>query len=298
MDQQAFLVKKMAILQCPLKFGFPDLTTCFKSAILNSNLISSKRGFLTMTSDQVHNPKNDHPYQGVVIMTQADFESVDLEAPIRASIQQSSATVDCLSLTDIYDTASKKQAQIGNKIPARVFRLIAEICGMCFKPEDRSKPYGPMIIMDDGRRAIIPSDLDGEQSDILATIAPNVKNPGLRARLSDVAWLSSNRKRSDMARMAINTYCDGVQMALDSKGKLSTCGTEMLHRACQVSHKLGWKDPEGSRLKSLFRDIIQDAYDREDHWGFMEGAEISRYLEFSIGDPADLAKKAEKLGNL
>lgn len=245
----------------------------------------------TMSSNQAHASQKDHPHPGVTIVTRADFEAVNLEAPIH-----NHDTVDCPSLGEIYKDAYDKHKQASQKTPARVFRFVAAVLFMHFKFEDTAESYGPDMQMNDGRRSIIPSDLRGEQSDILAAVAPNVENPGLRARLSDIAWINK-RQRHDMARLAINAYCDAVQRLGNtadlSQTSGSSYGTEMLHRACQIVHMLGWKDPEGLRLKTLIQGVIQDVFDRKDHWGFMKAAKLS--LQFSIDDPATLAEKAEEL---
>ncbi len=244
-----------------------------------------------MTSNQAHAHQKDHPHLGVAIVTQAEFEAVELEAPIC-----NSDTVDCLSLAEIYETAYNQHEQASEETLARVFNLIFHILFMHFKPEDVAEPYGPIMHMN-GRHTMIPSDLRGEQSDILATVVPNVNNPGLRARLSDIAWIN-NRRRSDMAHLAINAYCDAVQTLLDDKAKFSqtsssTCDTEMLYRACQIAHKTGWKGSDGSRLKSLVQKVTQDTFNQEDLTRFIRVANLS--LQFSIDKPEVLAFRAEKL---
>lgn len=244
-----------------------------------------------MANNQTHAPQNDCPHPGVATVTQAEFNAVDLEAPIHNSV-----TVDCLSLAEIYETTYNQHEKASKKTSARVFNLIFHILYMHFKPEDAAEPYGPIMQMD-GRRSMIPSDLRGEQSDILATVASNVNNPGLRARLSDIAWIN-NRQRSDMARLAINAYCDAVQTLLDDKAKLSqtsssTYDTKMLHRACQIAYQTGWKDSDGSRLKSLVQKVTQDTFNQEDFKGFIRVANLN--LQFSIDKPEILASRAEEL---
>lgn len=246
-----------------------------------------------MANNQTHAPQNDCPHPGVATVTQAEFNAVDLEAPIHNSV-----TVDCLSLAEIYETTYNQHEKASKKTSARVFNLIFHILYMHFKLEDAAEPYGPFMQMN-GKRSMIPSDLRGEQSDVLAMVASNVNNPGLRARLSDIAWVN-NRKRSDMARLAINAYCDAVQMLLGDKARFSQtsssiCGTEMLHRACQIAHKTGWKDSEGSRLKNLVLDTTQHAFDHKNYWEFIKAASLS--LQFSIDDPKTLAEKAENLAD-
>ena len=178
--------------------------------------------------------------------------------------------------------------------------LVANVARVLFKSGDRAEPYGPMRVLADGSRSMIPSDLRGDQSDVFTSIAAGIENPGLKARLSDVAW-HNNRKLSDMAQLAIDAYCDAVEAVLKGKAELfphkrtasSRGGAEMLLRACQIARTTGWKDPEGARLKTLVSVVIRVAFDRKDHRGFLNTAELG--LNFRIDEPATIAQDAETL---
>ena len=157
-----------------------------------------------------------------------------------------------------------------------------------------------MRVLADGSRSMIPSDLRGDQSDVFTLIAAGIENPGLKARLSDVAW-HNNRKLSDMAQLAIDAYCGAVEAVFKGKAELfphkrtasSRGGAEMLRRACQIARTTGWKDPEGARLKTLVSVVTRDAFDRKDHRGFLNTAELG--LNFRIDEPATIAQDAETL---
>ncbi len=232
--------------------------------------------------------------QDIVIVTQEDFAVTDLEAPIRGSNK-----VNCRNLADLYQTAARQHEQAGNEAAARVYYLIADVARMHFKPEDRAEPYGPFFVLG-GKRGMIPCDLRGGQSDVFAAIASNIDNPGLRARFSDVAW-HNNRGLFAMAQLAINAYCDIVQAVLDGTAEIfsgertasSRSGTEMLHRACQIARATGWKKSEKIRLKSLITTVVQDAFNRKDHRGFLNTAELS--LQLRIGESDAIARNAETL---
>jgi hypothetical protein len=46
-----------------------------------------------------------------------------------------------------------------------------------------------------GGRSMLPSDIRGEQSDVLEAILPGIRPPALRARLADVVvWTNDLRK--------------------------------------------------------------------------------------------------------
>lgn len=230
------------------------------------------------------------------IVTSEDFAAVDFEAPIR-----SGKKVDCRALGFLFSSAASEQEEAGNNVGVRVFGLLANVAFMHLKPEDRSEPYGPHFVCSD-QRTIIPSDLKGEQSDVFARIAPDIKNRGLRARLSDVAW-HNERKRADKARLAITSYCEAVRLVLNGQAEFYTDrqnassrpGRKFLHRACQIAATTGWKDPEGTALKSLLQNVLQDAFDKRDARGFLNIGKLC--LRFRMRDLAPIAANAENLAS-
>ena len=225
-------------------------------------------------------------------VTAEDFSAVEVEAPLRDS-----KNVDCWTLGTLYQSAASAAEERGSEPAARVFALLAAIANIHFKPEDRAEPFGPQLVMD-GRRSMVPGDLKGVQTHVLADRVPTVRNPGLRARLADIAW-HNHRKLSHMASRAIDAYCEAVRLVLDGEAEFfnedraasGIDGCKMLHRACWIAHATGWKDPEASRLRALVAAVVADAIDRQDHRGFLDAAEVA--LQFGIGDAAAIATSAE-----
>ena len=237
-------------------------------------------------------PTTDPPDDSPVMID--EFQAVDVEAPIRDS-----SNVDCTSLGGLYATAASEQADAGNTIEHRVFRLLALIAHMTFQPEDRAEPYAPQWVTGN-RRSIIPVDLKGEQSRALATIAPGIQNPGLRARLADIAWYN-DRSSQTMVRLAIGAYCEAIDAVVKGRaailyapqGAIGRHGTDLFCRACQIAQATGWKDPEGSRLKSLMQTVLQRAPKRGHVGDFLNLARLS--MPFSPGDASTIATTAETL---
>ena len=227
------------------------------------------------------------------VFTAEEFAAVEIEAPIRGS-----SNVDSWSLGSLYQTAASEAEASGNESAARVFALLCEIANIHFKPEDRAEPYGPLSVFND-QRTLIPADLRGEQSAAIADLVPNIENPGLRARLADIAW-QNDRKRASIAQQAIEAFCEAVSLVLDGKAEFFNedrtasgyDGCRMLRRACQLAHATGWKDPGASRLRTLTGTVIRYAIHREDHRGFLDVSEVA--LEYRIDDPAAIALNAEK----
>lgn len=232
------------------------------------------------------------PEERASLVTADEFAAVGAEAPLRDT-----RNLDCWTLGSLYRAAAAQARENGDAPAGRVFGLLSDIANIHFKPEDHAEPYGPQFVID-GHRSVIPSDLRGEQSATLAEILPTIQNPGLRARLADIAW-HVDRKLVPMAEQAINAYCESVETVLDGKGEFFNDdrtasghdGCRMLRRACQIAHATGWKEPEASRLKTLIAAVVRDSVVRHDHRGFFNAATVA--LQFAIGDPAAIAADAE-----
>ena len=237
-------------------------------------------------------PATDAP--GETTVTIDDLHAVDVEAPIRDS-----SNVDCTSLGGLYATAASAQPDAGNTIERRVYRLLGSIAHMTFKPEDRAEPYAPQWVIGN-RRSVIPADLKGAQSRALATIAPGIQNPGLRARLSDIAWYN-DRSSQTMAQVAIDAYCEAIEAIVNGRaeipyapqGAVGRHGSDLLRRACQIAQATGWKVPEGSRLKSLMQTVLQHAPKRGHVGDFLNLAKLS--MQFSSSNASTIATTAETL---
>ena len=225
-------------------------------------------------------------------VTARDFVAVAVEAPLRET-----RNLDCWTLGSLYQAAASEAQEANDEPAVRVYALLSGIANIHFKPEDRAEPYGPQSVFD-GRRSLIPSDLQGEQTAVIAEVVPTIHNPGLRARLADIVWYNE-RKLAPMAQQAIAAYCASVELVLDGKAEFfdedrtasSIDGCNMLHRACQIARATGWNNPETARLKTLLATVIRDAVDRRDHRGFFNSAEFA--LQFGIDDAATIAADAE-----
>lgn len=148
-----------------------------------------------------------------------DLRQIDCEAPLAAT-----RSVDCYSFFDLYRTAAEAAEAADDDRSAGAYRLLAAVTAICLKPADAAEPYGPLCVMD-GRRTLIPEDLRGEQSAAFTGITATLKNPGLRARLADVAWIN-NRSLADQARLAIAAYCEAVRLVADGEATFVSEQTE------------------------------------------------------------------------
>src|ERR1700694_640154 len=142
--------------------------------------------------------------EGPPLVPLADFEACPLEAPITGLKQ-----VDMASISLAY-----QQASATTPPPCKeVFRLLAEITGIHLNPAERGGIWRPGLSFDN-RRSMIPSDIRGEQSDVLEEVLPRIEHPVLRARVADIVWTNDMRK-GGVAKTAINAYCDCVDGLVD-----------------------------------------------------------------------------------
>ena len=170
--------------------------------------------------------------EGSPILPLADFDACVLDAPIAALNQ-----VDMASVSLAYHQASAMA-----RSPCKeVFRLLGEIAGIHLDPAERGGIWGPGTSFDN-RRSMIPSDIRGEQSDVLEAVLPRVEHPALKARIADIVWTNDKRK-GGVAKTAIDAYCDCIEGLMDGSLKAAhpVDGLDLVdaqkpaHRALQIA---------------------------------------------------------------
>ena len=233
----------------------------------------------------------------LTVVTLSDFEAVDFEAPI-----QDSKSVNCMKLASKFQCAAREQETAGNPVAFKVYSRLGEILLIHLNPFDQSEPFTP-IYKTNKQRSMIPSDLAGENSQALTEIAPDIKNHALRARLSDIAW-QNNKKCADLSRLAIHSYCEAVEIAVNEQRVFSVnekitearIVCDLLRRACQIAQAIGWKDPEGAGLKSTVQRTLQSAFDSQNYEGF-NGIGIL-CLDWGINSAVSIGEMAEALASV
>jgi hypothetical protein len=213
--------------------------------------------------------------RGLQLASLSDFQAAGCETPLAGSRK-----VYCHCFGSLYEEAAQAARQAGNGPAQRVYSLLSAVTQTHFKPRDQVEPYGPLLVMG-GRRSVIPYDLRGEQSAVFAQIAPAMGNPGLRARLADIAWLN-DRKQSASAQLAISSYVESVRLVMDGKAELffedekatSHNAAELLRRACQIASQTKWKEAETAPLKDLVQQLTHSAFEADDARGYLNIGEL------------------------
>jgi hypothetical protein len=190
----------------------------------------------------------------------ADFDACSLEAPITALNR-----VDMPSVSLAYQQASATTPSPSKE----VFRLLASITGIHLNPAERGRAWIPGLSYNN-QRTMVPSDIRGEQSDVLEEVLPRIEHPALRARVADIVWTNDMRK-GGVANIAINAYCDCVEGLVD--GSLEAAypvdGRDLVdartpaHRALQIAKattKRGAPLPDRviAVLTNLYGEALKD----------------------------------------
>lgn len=130
---------------------------------------------------------------GAVLAAVADRDDYAVQTQLRAS--------------------GKVATEAGDVDRADALELFASIMSIAIRPDDEANPFTAKIVMD-GRRSMIPDDIVGEQSAILAEIVETLPNPHLRAKVGDIVFYNS-RKHWQAAATAIDAYCQIARGRLD-----------------------------------------------------------------------------------
>lgn len=86
-----------------------------------------------------------------------------------------------------------------------VLQTLATASCAILNAEDWLRPFTPAMQFN-GKRTLVPSDLDADQVTLLARIAPLIQRDDLRARVADVAWVYGDRSDVAMLDRAVNAY--------------------------------------------------------------------------------------------
>lgn len=181
------------------------------------------------------------------------------------------------------------------------FALLASLTNYHFDPDNRTEPFRPMMTFGD-RRTLVPTDLRVDQITELWQVAPDVMNLGLRARIADVVWFLQ-RRRTDMADLAIQSYCECVTSIRDgtatqahgNESPWSMQSIKLLVRAASISHATKWSLGSSGNLRGLVGSLVQAAYDGVQPGDFCRIAQLD--LDHKISAVDQIAQSAEQLAN-
>jgi len=225
------------------------------------------------------------------LATKADFDAVDVEAPIRGQ-----ELADAHDMYRCYEQAFAAAKTAGDESAQAVYLLLGQICSIMLRPSDPGDVWHPLFSLTNGGHSMTAEDLRGEPTQLLAAIMSEIDSPALRARLADIAW-SNNRRDGASAAAAIDAYCDTVDGLLD--GTLKTqyglkagiAAKTPMHRALQIVRLTTKPANRPAKVIAAFERLYAAVRDQGDIGIFVQLAELA--LEFRVMDAATIAPELE-----
>lgn len=212
------------------------------------------------------------------------IDRVDLEVPIKDVPSRY-----CEHYVSAFNTAAKEAADRGEEPAAAVYSFLGVL--VSFYPDfgDKLHPYRPMWQME-GRRSLIPEDLQPDDLLALRAIAERVHDPALRARIHDVLWCRETN-HLDCAESA-KSFRESAEQ-LDTEEDWHAAVTQY-HRGLQLAerlgrHKEGFQEIAESLIAAIERDPENETTNRTSQ--LMHVA-----LDFGCGDHEALATIAHGIG--
>lgn len=249
-----------------------------------------ERSVQRMCAEKADNEERQ-PIPGIdYVVTRDQLDLVDVNSALAAV-----ASVECFDVNRcmIDLDGERPEEQLA------AIRLLSGLTSYHFVPDHPTEPFKPMWTMGD-RRSLVPTDLLQEQIDVIAEFAPTVTHLGLRARLCDVSWFLQRRRR-EMAELAIAAYCDlvkavragGATFSFENGSAWGIGAKNALVRAARISHATRWELPISQHLRDLVAELVATAYREGRDDDFWRIAEVD--LDHGITPPTEVAAMAEAL---
>jgi hypothetical protein len=225
------------------------------------------------------------------LVTPADLQAVDLEAPIRGL-----DLADAHEFYMAYQRAHAAALAANDEACQLVYRLFGDLCGIMLQSSDTGNVWCPIFVLANGSRSAIPEDFREEQTATLAAVVSRIENPALRARIADIAW-SNNRRDGASAAAAIDAYCDSVAGLLDGglktrHGQAATYAARpALHRAIQIAKLSTKRTKRPEKVGQIFEALYDAAREKLDVSTFVKVAEMG--MSFGLRQPVEVALELE-----
>lgn len=165
------------------------------------------------------------------------------------------------ALSDLARVASEKEAFE----EARVWWLLGDLCSMMLDVTNHNEPFRPYLVMGN-RHSMVPATLANEEFEFFRDVVDELPDGLLKARVSDLLWITPGRRHIRHALAAI----DGYTSVPINDEYWHQEGRECLHRALTLAKQI--RAGGGDRL-SVITAMIMDATRRA----------IEEKLVFSVG---------------
>ena len=226
-----------------------------------------------------------------VLVTAADFEAVDFEAPIRGI-----DIADAHEFYQIFARASVEARERGELRSEKVYRLLAQLCSMFMRPSDPGNVWQPVLTWTNGTQSPTADTFHGEQTTVLASVVSSITSLALKARISDIAW-SNQRRDGASSAAAIEGYTELAAALLDGRLKTSHGQQPMrdavrfMHRAMQIAKITTKRIRRPAKIGEVFETMYAAARDTRDIWSFVTLADLG--MDFGLRQPVAAAAELE-----
>ena len=175
-------------------------------------------------------------------LTIADFSASDCDRVIDSCTQK-----------EVFHFASALQREAaaaensGDLRRALRLRFLAEAASIGWESGASAEVFRPQATFDDGTRSRIPADYSDDEVGLLKALALTIRDPELRARVTDILWERTRDYAS--AQAAIDAYLESASR-LEHPVNWSS-GAKRLERALNLSLAIGDKN----RKKKVIAEI-------------------------------------------
>ena len=157
------------------------------------------------------------------------------------------------SLYSAFSQMLQKAQETGDKDLEPLAKLLMGIFSMYFKFA-KGQPFGPLVTWKNGRRTLLPEDLQENELSMLEEIVQVSNNAEFLARIYDVLWI--RRKNHLYAQKAVKAYLQSVD---EDKNESWVSRKDWLKRATQIAMELGNKAQERQIVKQKILDLFQES---------------------------------------
>ena len=223
------------------------------------------------------------------------FNYVDIEKPIECL-----KSLNCRDIGLCYKKAEDESSSLWDK---QVYGLLEKLTGYLRLTYSygRRNPFVTSCGMNNKSERLF-YDLKKGQLRVLNKVLPLVRNPSLKARLSDIVYYG-DKKNIEAAEIAIFSYCKVVKLVLDKESYLSKNDWDngyevcsLINRSCAICREVGWNKIGGTdQLRSLMRDVYKNAYETRNLYDYERMARL--VLDYSIVKPGTVLKHSRRLKN-
>jgi hypothetical protein len=214
-------------------------------------------------------------------LSKADFDERNWEEIINNCPEK-----ECLSYDPLFFAKAKQAEAEGDVKGYEVFTLLGAVSSFMLRSDSKDEPFGPKAVFRDSRSAIL-EDIPEDHLVTLQELVQSTKNPEMRARLSDMLWVT--KRDFLMAEVAIEAYLDSAKILVDPENWPSS--VDRIERASRIAVSLGPKS-KGFAQVFTYIEAMLDGY-QGDEAGFLSARMMELLLEFGQGEANKYIELAE-----